>query len=607
MRQIRGFSVMAALAVVVGVCGAAIVFAQSVPSGAMLRGNVRSSDGKPMEGVTVSLRGDGKTFVTTVFTDQQGIYQTPKLERGRFKLWAQAVGFEPARLDVNVAGGETLPLNALELKPLQTTDPRFEKQLSGVEWLNSFPDNTPQERREKQIFASNCTACHTASFNLQNRFDMAGWNVIVRTMSMSSSGNMPKDGWPSKGKVDPSMGAYKEELIGFLSRVRGPGAKLTPKLLPRPTGEAARVVITEYDLPQPGIPQSWLTHDGSDWTQGSASRHEGRAAHDVAVDQQGIVWIADDRSPDRTVARLDPRTGNVTSYSLRDAKGVAAGTHSVLVDAEGYVWLTDRAEDILIRFDPNTETFKKYPRPAGIPGTGGTNGYDRERNMQWSTGRPENVGAVRLNPVTGEYTAYRYLTQQVDNTYGIAVDRLGNPWFTSGASNLIGTADASTGKVSEIVLPPYEPEGMAITAKDRERHAQATWGSNDINAASPLHKCPRRLGADANGDSVWVALYCADRMAKIDIRTKAVKEIPMPIRYTRPYGAVVDKNHMVWIWMLNTDMVARLDPTTEQFTFYQLPTRGTDVRMLWADNNTNPPTIWAAYNRVNKVARLEFK
>lgn len=594
-----------ALALALAASVSLLPLGQSSAGPPRLSGTVAAADERPLEGITMSWRAQGRTFVTSVFTDQNGRYLTPALEAGPVSLWAQGVGFEPARLDLQVTGG-TQQVQPLVLRPLAADDRRLEKQLSGVEWLMSFPDATPDERREKQIFASNCTACHTASFTLQNRFDRAGWDVMVRTMAVSNSGTMPRDGWPSAREGMPSMLAYHEELVSFLTKVRGPGSPFTPRLLPRPTGDAARVVITEYDIPQPGIPQTWLTHDGSDWTNGTPSRHEGRGAHDVAVDAQGIVWIADDRSPDRTIARLDPKTGRVTSYVLPDDKGVAAGTHSALVDAEGGVWVTDRAEDILVKFDPKTETFQKFPRPPSIPGTGGTNAYDRQRNLQWATGRPENVGAIRLNPATGGYTAYRYRTQQVDNTYGVAVDRLGNPWFTSGASNIIGTVDVATGDVTEIVLPPLDLPDVAVTPKDRERYAQHTWGANDINAASSLHKCPRRLSSDPTGDYVWVALYCADRIAKIDIRTKAVTEIPMP-RYTRPYGTVVDRNHMVWIWMMNTDMVAKLDPATERFTYYHLPTRGTDVRHLWVDDSTPQPTIWAAYNRVNKVARLEFR
>ena len=42
------------------------------PSKTSLRGTVKSSDGKPLEGVTVSARADGKTITTTVYTDRAG-------------------------------------------------------------------------------------------------------------------------------------------------------------------------------------------------------------------------------------------------------------------------------------------------------------------------------------------------------------------------------------------------------------------------------------------------------------------------------------------------------------------------------------------------------
>jgi hypothetical protein len=57
--------------------GAPIAYSQYAPGGPKFRGTVKSPDGKPLEGVTVSVRGDGKTFVTTVFTNQQGVYLRP--------------------------------------------------------------------------------------------------------------------------------------------------------------------------------------------------------------------------------------------------------------------------------------------------------------------------------------------------------------------------------------------------------------------------------------------------------------------------------------------------------------------------------------------------
>jgi hypothetical protein len=43
------------------------------------------------------------------------------------------------------------------------------------------------------------------------------------------------------------------------------------------------------------------------------------------------------------------------------------------------------------------------------------------------------------------------------------------------------------------------------------------------------------------------------------------------------------------------------------FTEYPLPTRGTEIRHVQVDNRTDPPTVWAPYNRTNKVVRIQFR
>ena len=106
---------------------------------------------------------------------------------------------------------------------------------------------------------------------------------------------------------------------------------------------------------------------------------------------------------------------------------------------------------------------------------------------------------------------------------------------------------------------------------------------------------------------MWVCEFFADRLAKIDARTKKVTEYPLPHRYSQPYAATVDKNHMVWITMLNSDRIARFDPITEKFTEYTLPTRGTEIRHIQVDSSTNPPTVWLPYDRTNKIARVQFR
>src|SRR6516162_11068106 len=148
MRRSKNSYWMRALVVTVAsIAGVPCAYSQYASGGPKFRGTVKSPDGKPLEGATVSVRGEGKTFVTTVFTNQQGVYVFPPLESGiKFSLWAQAQGFETARLQVDAGGGEVQAVAGLQLRPLKN----FEKQLTGVEWMNSFPENTPAEMREKR-------------------------------------------------------------------------------------------------------------------------------------------------------------------------------------------------------------------------------------------------------------------------------------------------------------------------------------------------------------------------------------------------------------------------------------------------------------------------
>ena len=67
------------------------------------------------------------------------------------------------------------------------------------------------------------------------------------------------------------------------------------KTLPRPTGRATRVIITEYDLPDPG-----------------------RLPHDADLDDKGMVWYNDFREP--LIGRLDPRTGETKEWRMPPLK-----------------------------------------------------------------------------------------------------------------------------------------------------------------------------------------------------------------------------------------------------------------------------------------------
>ena len=442
----------------------------------------------------------------------------------------------------------------------------------------------------KAIFTNNCTGCHQANFPLLNRFDASGWATMVSLMAKTAaSGIINPD-----GPASPMIQSYKEELAGYLTKVRGPNsAPMNYKLFPRPTGEAAQVIITEFEMPLENTPDSALRHNGADWSKGVASGHWSRAPHDTAVDQHGIVWFSDQTNPNRTIGKLDPTTGKSTGYVMVGQDGTSVHSHGIALDREGNVWFNNQEADTFAKFDPKTERFTNFPRPESLPGVGGTLAVDSKGNVWAQT----NQGAIQLDPASGKYTAYKQPTP--GGTYGITVDRKDNAWFTQPGLNRIVIVD-TTGKVSEVILQPWQED----LSNEKDRQLASTLRSG-ANSGTPSLKAPRRLRADPNGDYVWVAEYTVDQLARIDINMKVVKEYPLPHRFTQPYDTAVDKNHMVWIALMNTDRIAKFDPSTERLTEYLLPTRGTEARFITVDNSTNPPSVWVPYYRTNKLARIQ--
>src|ERR1039457_6408276 len=97
---------------------------------ALLTGAVKSASGEKMAGVTVSAKAEGSTITTTVFTDEQGNYYFPAMERGKYAVWAQADTYETARGDAEITA--TVHQDFV-LKPMKD----FERQLTGDQILAS--------------------------------------------------------------------------------------------------------------------------------------------------------------------------------------------------------------------------------------------------------------------------------------------------------------------------------------------------------------------------------------------------------------------------------------------------------------------------------------
>ena len=263
MNRLVSYSRILALLVVLLPGGSPAVNA-ALPSTGLV-GTVKSSDGKPLEGVAVSAKGRESTITTSVYTNQNGEYYFPALPNGQYRVWAQAVGFELTRAEQTVASGKKIQQD-FTLKPFSDSW----KQLSDADWFASLPDDTAQDRKMKRVLLYNCGTCHNSGFVLEKRFSQADWELIISRMSKISGSYDPPDGpdccggvsypthdqVPGGGKFAKPMfddennpiGAerrvlefYKHDIVAYLTRVRGPESfplKLNP--FPRASGELRR-------------------------------------------------------------------------------------------------------------------------------------------------------------------------------------------------------------------------------------------------------------------------------------------------------------------------------------------------------------------------------
>src|SRR5260370_9762148 len=158
--------------------GVAMPKAASAAEPSILTGTVPSPAGEKMGGVTVSAKAVGATITTTVFTDEAGAYYFPPLPPGKYRVWAQALGFETANGEAELKAGARADFS---LKKIEDTE-RLIRQLPGDLILAGLPEETADDMPMKRIVHNNSTSCHTPSYFLQHPFDEAGGHAILQAM-----------------------------------------------------------------------------------------------------------------------------------------------------------------------------------------------------------------------------------------------------------------------------------------------------------------------------------------------------------------------------------------------------------------------------------------
>jgi streptogramin lyase len=580
----------------------AVLLGRAAAADVLLSGTVTAASGEKMGGVTVSAKAEGQSITTTVFTDAAGAYYFPPLPPGKYRVWAQALSYATAKSAVDLAANVH---QDFKLEPMQD----FVRQLPGDVFLAGLPMATPEDQRMQRIIRNDCTGCHTPNYPLQHRFDEAGWTKIIDLMKHVNVGGIYQG---PDSKPNGILDTHEKELAAYLARARGPGpSSMNIKLPPRPTGETARVVFKEYDVPidpELGVEKT-ETVDGSDWSLGTPA-HGGAIIHDAWADLDGNLWFTSN-TPNHhtTVGRIDAKTGAVTSIMVPGEQGRAAQAHGMTRDPAGNLWFNcNNGRGGLAKLDPRTRKVTLYMPPADMSPTGGATTVDVDgKGMIWSSA-PD--GALRFDPRTETFTEFKSPIYKTPNgtgvTYGLAADREGNGWWEEMTLDIVNKGDPRSGKSTAIQLQPIA-EQMDL-ATPAEKNFYKTFASPDFNTPFPWSQGPRRMGADKAADVVWVGDSWGGNLARIDIHTLDVTYVSLPDPASQqPYHVTVDQHHDAWTNLWTSDRIARYDPAANKWTLFDLPSRGTEARYISLLEKDGKMEVVVPYFRAGKVAVMSFR
>lgn len=511
------------------------------------RGVVETPKGQPVDGVMVQLISKTTAIRTTVYTDELGRYEFPKLPAAEYTLRIpRPLEFRRYQKDVRIDGATTLPdivVESLTQGGFLPPTPDILPQMTASELI----ENVPGTVQEKRAFVNQCgSGCHTLDYVFRVKYDEASWRKLVHRMTGYTFRTLvPRNGAGNMGEDGYVLGGNAELVAKWLARIRGVDAELPPlKPFPRPHGPATRAVVTEYELP---------------WALASV--------HDVGGDADGNIWFSINRNP--FVGKLDATTGKVTAYrtpkpppsNIRyigdnpskykhpDPPGVTPGLHWIQVDHNtGLVWFSDTWAEADYRLDPKTGDIQVvntglFGNQALAPDgkslwrlEGGViRKYDTSTMM--STGKP-----VQEWPLNG-----------LRSTYG--------NWISWDNKYLAGGSfffDMKTGETRR-----FAP----------------------VNGAAA-----ERGDFDPEGNS-WAG-SSGGGFQKYDPKTGAIVEYVAPVPWTRYYTARADKNGDIWAGEMHAGRIARFNPRTTQWIEYVLPTPWALDFNSWVDNATDPPTYW---------------
>ena len=514
-----------------------------------VQGVVNDASGKPVVGALVRVKNAERRLTFMVPSQDGGRYEIKDLPAGQYTVQGIGGNFQsavsaPVSVAANAAAKADVALTNARGALLPPAWPQRIPEAQADKASKDFNDLPAGEN--KMLVAQTCTPCHDVQRIMVKRTSENEWShIVARMRTRMAAANQPVVNDEDTKKIVAYLSASFKPIQPY-----DPNSRLPTDLL---QGKALKYRAVTYDL---------ADHFAE--------------PHDVASDPQGNAWVGERAG---RVGRFDPRTLEFVEF--KTPPGPAAEDRQSLgnpqIDSHGIMWVPDGPNNRWLAFDTKTEKFTAYAWPRGMAGGAGGNSMALHPNGTiWATGANKEVRMLDPQSVTFKaYPSPSAKASPAPGAYGLAVAGDGSVWWAEDEADKMARVDPATGQVEEFKIP-------------------------DVGG----HAFPRRMNSDANGD-LWVALWDAGKLMKIDYKTKEMTVYTPPSKTGGNYSVVVDKkNNYIWVSEHQVDKIARFDPRTQEWVEFPLAEAESDPRRVDIDP-TNPNRIFFSGNTAGRVGFIE--
>ncbi len=510
-----------------------------------VQGVVNDASGQPIAGAFVKLKNDAMRLTFMVVSREQGRFEAKDLPPGQYRVQGVAGGHQSdwfTNVDV-VSGGAAKVGLSLGKERGPMLPPAWPQRIPQAQ-ANTVALELP-EGDGKALVMEKCTSCHDLRRTVVKRSNRAYWahtvNRMRTRMSVLSIPDLTEDEYT---KIVNYVSTHFPEVQPYDANSR------LPKALQ--TGKAVHYRVVTYDLVN--------TH---------------AEPHDVAADPKGNAWVSERAGK---LGRFNPNTLEFAEYDT--PPGPAAKDRQSLgnpqIDSNGVLWVADGPNNRWLSYDTANGKFLAFAWTGRKGAAGGNSMALHPDGTVWATGGGKE--ARQLFPEKVQFKFYEAPAakhHKNPGAYGIAVAGDGSVWFAEDEVDLMARVDPATGKVEEFKIPYADG-----------------------------HAYPRRMNSDGNGD-LWVALWNAGKLMKVDHRTREMSIFSPPTANGGNYSVVVDKkNNYIWVSQHQVDMIARFDPKTKEWVEFPLAEAESDPRRIDIDP-TNPNRIFFSGNIPGRVGYIE--